>query len=168
MKNRTLIVVCFFLAAGVSAAEQINDKNWAQHPAVKTIRGLYIDINAAQKNGTLKKEAKRCELYDGSVVMEGGLYRDSNSVIRKYVVDGGSGDSRARAEYYYNEKGIPRFTYRFRGAFNGTQVEERIYFGENGQHLYTNRKEKGPGYTASGLTDSVVDPRADYADLCKE
>jgi len=129
---------------------------------------LYIEINSAQKTGKFRKEAQECELYGGNVIMEGELYSDRNSIVRKYVVDAGSGDSRVRAEYYYSEKGIPRFTYRFRGAFNGTRVEERIYFDEIGKHLYTNRKAEGPGYNPSGLTDTVVDPRSKYAGLCKE
>jgi hypothetical protein len=168
MKTTTVLLLGVFLIPSVLASEQINDKNWEQHPTVKTIRALYAEINNAQKAGKFKKEVQKCELYGGSVVMEGELYSGHNSVVRKYVVDGGSEDSRARAEYYYSERGIPRFTYRFRGAYNGTQVEERIYFDENGKHLYTNRKEKGPGYNPSGLTDSVVDPRSDYAGLCKE
>jgi hypothetical protein len=168
MKRTAAIFLGFLLASSVSASEKINDNNWEQHPTVKTIRTLYSEINNAQKAGKLKKEATKCELYGESVVMEGELYVDQNSIVRKYVVDGGSEDSRARAEYYYNERGVPRFTYRFRSAFNGTQVEERIYFDEKGKHLYTNRKEKGPGYNPSGLTDSVVNPRSDYADLCKE
>lgn len=100
--------------------------------------------------------------------MNGELYTDQKGTIRKYVIDGGTGDSRARAEYYYNENGINRFTYRFRGAYNGTEIEDRIYFDEKGRHLYTNRTSKGPGYTDSGLADSVEQPAADYADLCKE
>jgi len=157
-----------FLASNLSASEQVNDKNWQQHPAIKKIRALYVEINNAQKTGRLKKEAMKCELYGGNVVMEGELYSDHNSIVRKYVIDAGSEDSRARAEYYYDENGVPRFTFRFRGAYNGTEVEERIYFDENGKHLYTNRKEKGPGYNASGLTDSVEYPRSDYETLCKE
>lgn len=164
----TVALVGLCLVSGVSAVEPINDKNWEQHATVRTIRTLYNDINRAQKTGKLTKEAKTCELYGGSVVMEGELYRGKNSIVRRYVVDGGSEDSRARAEYYYSDIGVPRFTYRFRGAFNGTRVEERIYFDEKGLHLYTNRKEQGPGYNASGLADSVPDPQSDYADLCNE
>jgi len=155
-------------AGGVLAAEPVDDKNWQQHPAVRHIRALYAAINGDEKAGKLKKQARECELHEGSVVVSGALYTDRHSVVRKYVVDAGSEDSRAKAEYYYDEKGVPRFTYRFRGAFNGTKVEERIYFDEHGKHLYTNVKEEGPGYNDSGLTDAVADPKADYAELCKE
>ncbi len=155
-------------ATGHAGEERINDGNWKHHPAIEKIRALFNEINGAQKAGKLKRDAKKCELYDSAVVINGELYTDHNSIVRKYVVDGGSEDSRARAEYYYNEKGVPRFTYRFRGAFNGTRVEERIYFDESGKQLYLNRTEEGPGYNPSDLADFVADPRADYANLCKE
>lgn len=162
------LIVLAMQAAAVNDSEKINDKNWKHHPTVEKIRALFNAINKAQKSGKLKKEEKKCELYNGSVLISGELYIGANSVVRKYVIDGGSEDSRARAEYYYSEKGVPRFTFRFRGAFNGTQVEERIYFDENGKELYINRAEKGPGYNPSDLADYVINPRADYADLCKE
>lgn len=168
MKITYILLLSAVLIPNVLASEQINDENWEQHPTVKKIRAIYTEINNAQNAGKLKKQAQKCELDDGNVVMEGEIYSGSDSIVRKYVVDGGTGDSRARAEYYYSKKGIPRFTYRFRGAYNGTQVEERIYFDKNGTHLYTNRKEQGPGYTPSGLTDSVEDPQFDYANLCNE
>ncbi len=114
------IIVFALQATAVYGSEQINDKNWKHHPAVENIRVLFNEINEAQKSGKLKKEAKKCELYEGSVLMEGELYIGADSVVRKYVIDSGSEDSRAKAEYYYNARGVPRFTYRFRGAFNGT------------------------------------------------
>ena len=168
MKKAIVILLGVFLASNLSASEPVNGENWQQHPAIKKIRALYVEVNNSQKTGKLKKETMKCELYNGNVVMEGVLYIDRNSIVRKYVIDTGSGDSRARAEYYYDENGVPRFTFRFRGAYNGTEVEERIYFDETGKHLYTNRKAKGPGYTASGLTDSVEYPSSDYKTLCKE
>ncbi len=168
MNLKTYIVLLVLLPVGTLAGEAITDKNWSNHPKIRKIRNLYTEINSSEKADKLKKESKKCVLYDGNVEIEGQLYRDQRGSVRKYVVDGGTGDSRGRAEYYYDEKGISRFTYRFRGAYNGTETEDRIYFDEKGRHLYTNHKAKGPGYTESGLADSVTDPRADYSDLCKE
>lgn len=168
MKISVAILLGIFLVSSLQAAERVNDRNWQQNPMIKKIRALYTKINHGQKTGRLKKETQKCELYGGDVEIEGELYTDHNSVVRKYVVDATSGDSSARAEYYYNKKGVPRFTYRFRGAYNGTEVEERIYFDKEGKHFYTNRKEKGPGYNPSNLTDAVQNPRADYSSLCKE
>lgn len=161
------VLLCCLLPASVFAAEVITDKNWIKHPEIKKIRLLYNKINAAEQANKLKKDTRKCVLHGGSVKIDGELYRDAKGAVRKYVVDGGSGDSRARAEYYY-DNGIARFTYRFRGAYNGTIVKDRIYFNNKGQHLYTNRKAEGPGYSDSGLSDSVVNPANDYENLCKE
>jgi hypothetical protein len=165
-----LIGILLFVLIPISilAVETINDANWSNHPVVKEIRGLYNEINTLEKAKQLKKESKKCVLNDGNVEINGTLFWDQKGRIRKYVVDGGTGDSRERAEYYYDEKEISRFTYRFHGAYNGTEIEDRIYFDVRGQHLYTNHKTKGPGYTEGVLADSAPDPRKDYANLCKE
>jgi hypothetical protein len=168
MKPMISILPIVLFSVSVFAGQPITDVNWPDHAEIKKIRALYNEINGLEKANKIKKETKKCVLYDGNVEMDGELYKDQRGIIRKYVVDGGTGDSRARAEYYYDEKGIARFTYRFRGAYNGTEIEDRIYFDERGQHLYTNHKTKGPGYTESGLADSVDDPRTDYANFCKE
>lgn len=162
------ILLFVLLPIGILAAETITDANWSSHREIKKIRGLYNEINSLEKANKLKKETRKCVLSDGNVEIDGTIFGDHKGIIRKYVVDGGTGDSRERAEYYYDEKGISRFTYRFHGAYNGTEIDDRIYFDVKGQHLYTNHKTKGPGYTTGVLADFVTDPRQDYANLCKE
>ncbi len=76
------------------------------------IRILYNDVNAAEKIKKLEKQAKNCVSNSGTHALSQELYGDRNSIIRKYVVDVSSEDSRGRAEYYYDENGILRFTYR--------------------------------------------------------
>ena len=167
MKTTTHILICCLLPFGALAAETINAKNWQSHPEVLKIRSLYNEINAAEKAGEFKKDSRKCVLYGGSFEIDGTLYKDSKGKVRKYVVDAGSGDSVGRAEYYYDTNGIPRFTYRTRGAYNGTKKEDRIYFDEKGKDLYTSHKQEGPGYAGSDLEDSVENPSTDYAGLCK-
>jgi hypothetical protein len=150
------------------ASEPVNDTNWENHPDVKKIRTIYSEINAAEKAGKLKKESRKCVLYGGSFGIDGVLYKDQKGVVRKYVLDAGSGDSVGNAEYYYDTSGIPRFTFRTRGAFNGTKKQDRIYFDEKGVHLYTNHKEEGPGYPGGDLEDTIENPISHYANLCKE
>jgi hypothetical protein len=161
-------LLCCCLPLAASAAEPVNDRNWQNHPEVKKIRALYNEVNAAEKAGQLRKESRKCALHGGSFEIDGELYRDRRGVVRKYVVDAGSGDSTGRAEYYYDAKGAPRFTYRTRGAFNDTKKQDRIYFDDNGRQLYTDHREEGPGYPGSDLEDSIENPLAHYADLCRE
>jgi len=162
------ILLCCGLPLAVPAAEPVNDRNWRNHPEVRKIRALYSEVNAAVKAGKLKKESRECLLYGGSFEKSGVLYKDPKGVVRKYVVDAGSGDSVGKAEYYYDAKGMPRFTYRTRGASNGTRKWDRIYFDEKGVHLYTDHNQEGPGYPGSDLEDSIENPAAHHADLCKE
>jgi len=153
---------------GVMAAEPINDQNWRNHPEIRKIRALYDEVNAAEKAGKFKKESRKCVLYGGSFEIDGVLYKDRKGTVRKYVVDAGSEDSVGNAEYYYDTKGTPRFTFRTHGAYNGTKKWDRIYFDEKGVHLYTNHRQEGPGYAGSDLEESIENPAAHYADLCEE
>lgn len=168
MKLMISAVLLVLLHVSTITGIAITDANWSNHPEVKKIQTLFNKINASEKANKFKKETKKCVLNGGNVEINGELYKDLQGIIRKYVVDGGTGDSRERVEYYYDKKGIARFTYRFRGAYNGTKIEDRIYFDEKGQHLYTNHKSEGPGYTESGLPDFVAAPRMDYENLCKK
>jgi hypothetical protein len=153
---------------GLSAvAAEIPEKNWENHLEIKKIRTLYNDINTTAKSNRFRKQAKRCVRDDGG---GGGisqeLYTDKSAFPRKYVVYGGSEDSYARAEYYYDTKGIVRFTYRYHGAVNGTTVEERIYFDQKGERLHQYRKEEGPGYPDSGFPGAVANPTFEYMTRC--
>lgn len=167
MKLFAVISVLLILSPPLHASGEINDDNWVNHPKVKKIRKIYNEINNKEKADKLSIKSVDCELYGGAVQMYAAIYSDG-SIIRKYVIDGGSEDSTARAEYYYDTAGVPRFTYRRRGAVNGTIKERRIYFDKSGNHLYTNLKEKGPGYNNSNLSDSVNDPISDIKHVCKE
>lgn len=162
------ILLCCGLPLAASSAEPVNDRNWQNHPEIRKIRALYNEVNTAEKAGKFKRASRKCVLHGGSFEINGVLYKDQKGVVRKYVVDAGSGDSVGRAEYYYDTKGIRRFTYRTRGAYNGTKKRDRIYFDEEGVHLYTNHKQEGPGYPGSDLEDSIEKPAAHFAELCNE
>jgi len=166
MRFEPIIAGCLMSASAFSSVP-ITDKNWLSHPEIRTIRGIYAEVNSADKAGKLKKEPRKCVLHGGSFEIDGTLYRDTNGAIRKYRLSAGSGDSTGTAEYYYDKKGVPHFTYRTRGASNGTKKRDRIYFDSIGRHLYTNHKEEGPGYPGSELEEKVDNPVADMANLCK-
>lgn len=167
MSLNRVIIGCLLSASAFGSAP-VTDKNWMNHPEIRAIRSIYAEVNSAEKAGKLKKESRECVFYGGSFEMNGVLHKDANGVTQKYVVTAGSGDSTGQAEYYYDKKGIARFTYRTRAAYNGTKKEDRIYFDSSGQHLYTNHKEEGPGYAGSELEEKVDDPVGDLANLCKE
>ena len=146
----------------------ITKDNWLSHPSITEIRSIYQQVNALVSSKQLKKDSNKCELHDGNVVMTAELYRNKQDVVRKLVIDGGSGDSSVRAEYYYDKQGTPRFTFRKQGAVNGTWKEFRIYYGVDGQHLFSQNLQGGPGYTDSGFADAEPDPELAYGKACKE
>ena len=135
---------------------------------MKRIQALYKEINAVVKAGKLKKESRKCTLHGGSFEIDGMLFKDQNGVVRKYVIEAGSGDSVGHVGYYYDSRGTPRFTYRTRSSFNGTKKWDHIFFDEKGVHLYTSHKQEGPGIPGSDLWDVIENPTAHYANLCKE
>lgn len=161
-------VVCIsFISTGAWAVDRITDSNYINHPVVKKIRKIYRQINEAESAGKLKQRSRTCYENDGQVEMHARLFRDTYGFIRKYVVSGGSDDSASHAEYYYDTNGKLRFTFKTLNAVNGTSREERIYFDAQGRHLYSNRREKGPGYPPDGFPVAIRNPNADFIDLCR-
>jgi hypothetical protein len=141
----TILLVATSLAAG--PGDPITKKNWQGHPKIAEIRALVQQHEEAIKAKRVKhEERKDCDM-EGAGKEEESIDRDEAGVIRKYVHDVGSEDSAYRAEAYYDEKGRLRFVFARRGAVNDSSGEFRIYFGEDGKKLWTNVKEKGPGYT---------------------
>lgn len=155
MKKWILLFICCTLPSVSVASEPITKNNWLDHPEVMKIRSLYSEINEAERSGKLTKKAKKCNLAEGSFEIEGSLFKDKNGVVRKYALIAGSGDSVGHAEYYYDEKGISRFTYRTRGAANGTKAVDRIYFNESGKPLYTDHKKRVQVGRAMALKTSL-------------
>jgi len=167
--NKALLLVVSVAAPLVSlSAEPVTEKNWRNHPEIKKIRSIYDEVKAEKDAGNLKKQNRKCELHSGYFVIEGTLYTDNKGVVRKYDVRAGTGDSAGTAEYYYDAKGIPRFTYRTRSSYYGGRKTDRIYMDEEGHWLYTDHKEEGGGVPGSELSESISDPAGDYVDLCRE
>jgi len=156
-------VVCIsFLSTGASAVDWITDANYINHPAVKKIRKIYRQINAAESAGQLNQKSRTCHENGGVIEMRARLFRDRAGLTRKYVVSGGSDDSSVHAEYYYDASGTLRFIFGTLNAVNGTSIEKRVYFDEKGRHLHTNRREKGPGYPDDSIKAVIRDPDADF------
>ena len=106
--------------------------------------------------------------YGGAESVTAHLFSDSAGRVRKYRIEGGSGDSAGEATYYYDTGGVLRFTFTRLGAVNGTEREDRYYFDSAGALLYRySRLLHGPGYPG-GFDSMVVNPLADFRALCRE
>ena len=126
----------------------ITRKNWTAHPKIAAIRALVEKNEEAIKAGKYKNQRRvDCELEGAGSETE-SIDRDAAGVIRKYVHEVGGDDSVYQAEAHYDEQGRLRFVFARRGAApTNSSGEFRIYFGEDGKKLWTDLREKGPGYT---------------------
>jgi hypothetical protein len=129
-------------------SDEITSANWQQHPKIKTVRSLVDSINAELKKGGFKISVRKfqyCEPYE-DVLRK--LAVDSRGVGRFYQYEAGSDDSALTWQHYYDQSGRLRFAFIFGGAVNGSKLEHRIYFDENGKRLWEEHKYlEGPGYT---------------------
>ena len=138
------------VAAGTFAqnSDVITSANWQQHPKIKTVRSLVESINAELKKGTFKISVRKfqyCEPYEDTLRK---LAVDSKGVARLYQIEAGSDDSALTWQHYYDQSGRLRFVFISGGAVNGSKLEHRIYFDENGKRLWEEHKYlEGPGYT---------------------
>jgi hypothetical protein len=85
------------------------------------------------------------------------VHRDATGVIRRLEWSGGSDDHAETHRYFYDAQQELRFAFFTLGAVNGTQFEERVYFGRAGKVMRrVSRVVRGPGYAVRhevGLRD---------------
>jgi hypothetical protein len=130
------------------AGGEITKANWQQHPKIKQVRAIVQSVNAGMSRKSLmvrKRAFEYCEPYEDTART---IATDAKGRVRFYVNEGGSDDSSLKWEHYYDEMGRLRFVFITGGAVNGSQLEHRIYFDENGKRLWEDHTyKKGPGYT---------------------
>jgi hypothetical protein len=130
------------------AGGAITKANWQRHPKITQVRAIVQSVNAgiSGKSLTVRKRAfEYCEPYEDTART---IATDAKGRVRFYGNEGGSDDSALKWEYYYDEAGRLRFVFITGGAVNGSKLEHRIYFDENGKRLWEDHTyKKGPGYT---------------------
>ena len=166
-----LIYISLFLTANLcfAGSSSINSKNWMTHPEIKRIRTLYNEIEGAAKKGLLKATdlSKKCAFSEEGISMQATLYQTPTGIVQKYELSGGSGDSAGEASYYYDNSTRLNFVFQSLRAVNGTEIETRTYFDEDGTILYKDeRLKKGPGW-AGGFPEIISNPQKHFNSLCK-
>jgi hypothetical protein len=151
----------------VWAQPPVTPANWRSHPAIRDVRSISREIDAAIRQGSFSVQTRSAECGGGELSLTAKLYTDSSRRVRKYVIKGGDGDSAGEVRYYYDDHGGLRFTFEVLRAVNGTERETRRYFDSTGSQLYDDvRLLKGPGF-AGGFESMVTDPEAHSRALCK-
>jgi hypothetical protein len=127
---------------------EINQANWQQHPKIKAVRAVFQTVKAGLAAKAFKVRTRRfeyCEPYEDT---SRTLAVDTGGRVRYYEKQAGSDDSALKWEHYYDEAGRLRFVFITGGAANGSELEHRIYFDEDGKRIWEEHKyTKGPGYT---------------------
>ncbi len=144
--------------------QEIDETNWKSNPKIKKIRSIYKEIQDDLDKDKYEKQSLSCSWGDQSPGISGDIYKNQNGTIRYYEIMSGSGPSFIEGKYYYSSKGNLRFSFFQLGAIYGTEKEKRVYFDENGKHLYTYLKPKGVVWKG-GLPENIINPLDEYACL---
>jgi len=149
MKNLLPIsTLCFLASAALYTLDTITERNWKNHPEIVEVRSLCQAINELKNAGKLKKMVRKfnfCMRYEDTIRT---LYTDGEGKPRIYYYNGGSDDSALQRELYYDEKGMLRFAIIIASAVNGTILDHRVYFSQQGIKISEIQKLlTGPGYT---------------------
>jgi hypothetical protein len=165
MTLRAVLALGFALASvGVHAADgpaktvdgaqsaPITPKNWSTHTTIVAIRSLVADVDAAIESGKWnRKTHEECESKSGPFYREERTaIRDASGHVRKYVGQRGGGDSANTLKHWYDANGRLRFAYGTAGAIGDPEsgghsyIEYRLYFTEDGQLVWQDRKVDGP------------------------
>jgi len=153
--------------------DEINDKNWQNHPKIVAIRKIVNSAKAELRNGAYKIEHRIC---DEGWFSRLRITRDSKGTVRWYQHYQEGEDSSWDDNYYYDDAGRLRFVLMTSYAINGTREQHRAYFDESGRLIYHGRRLlKGPGYFGPPVEDLKalvqMDPKKDFAEAtqgCKE
>jgi hypothetical protein len=136
-----LLALLAFLCAAPALAEQALDPRTVRE-AERTAQQIERELAQAP----LTRE-RRAFAHCPPLGLVHERWRDASGITRRYVVDGGSDDSRVKFTHYYDRLGRLRLIVVEAGAVNGTQIRDRIVFALDGSRLSeTRRRLAGPGY----------------------
>jgi hypothetical protein len=157
----------------VQSEDEINDKNWQNHPKIIAIRRIVNSANTAVRSGEFKTEHRICET---GWFRRLRIARDSKANVRWYQRYEEGEDSSWDNNYYYDDLGRLRFALMTSYASNSTREQHRAYFDESSRLIYHGRRIlKGPGYFGPQVEDLKelvkMEPKREFAEAaqgCKE
>ena len=146
--------------------DELNDKNWQNHPKIVAIRKIVNSVKSEVRNGVYKTEHRIC---DEGWFSRLRITRDAKGTVRWYQHYQEGEDSSWDDNYYYDDGGRLRFVLMTSYAINGTREQHRAYFDESGHLIYHGRRLlKGPGYFGPPVEDLKelvhMDAKKDFAE----
>ena len=135
--------------------------------ALRAARATYQEVQRAIAERRLIRRDSAVTCADEGADMTLVIHRDSSGAVRHFEWSGGSEDHAVRNQYFYDASGRQRFAFVTLGAVNGTEYEERVYFGPRGEVVRRlKRLVKGPGFPVSD-EQGIPDPRAWVLTACQ-
>jgi YD repeat-containing protein len=111
------------------------------------VRAVYQDVTRAAAAAQLARRDSTVQCSPDDLEQEVTRWTDPAGRIRQLTWAAGSDDHAQTQRFYYDEAGRLRFIFVSRGAVNGTQQEERVYYASDGRLLRRLLTEvHGPGY----------------------
>jgi len=119
-----LFLLIFLLPFTIFAAT-ITNQNWYLHPNIVKIRKEFktIETNVKSQNYQIEKKS----WSSMGISKEITLYRDKKGYIKKLFIEGGTGDSYHKGEYFY-KAGKLFFSYVVSRNYHECSTEIRSYF----------------------------------------
>lgn len=154
--NRTTVRFCALLPlllAIVAATLAAQTTTPAAEREIGTIRAMRKDVEKRIRKRKLHRRDTVLACPGAPLSFKAALYTDQRGRARCLDLDGGTGDQAALTRYIYDTEGRLRYALAKRGAVNGTNEEEEIFYGAEGSTLRRQtRKVRGPGYPFAGVS----------------
>ena len=133
---------------------------------IAAVRAVYQEITQAASTGRLMRRDSTVRCSPDDLEQEVTRWTDLSGTIRQLTWMAGSDDHAETQRFYYDGSGRLRFVFVSRGAVNGTQEEERVYYAADGRLLRRRKtRVEGPGY-GFGDPQPVWHPNAWLRSLC--
>jgi len=143
---RTSILLIPTLLA-LAPALQAQARTSESEREIAAARAVYQDVLRAASSGQLARRDSTIGCSPDDLEEEVTRWIDSAGRIRQLTWVAGSDDHAETHRFYYDGSGRLRFIFVSRGAVNGTQQEERVYYAADGRLLRRRRTlVEGPGY----------------------
>ncbi len=161
------LLACLALPSAVDAQSKVAFDNWQKGPRIDSSRAVVKWVDGLSRTLTEQSDTTSCD--DGRVMLVSRLFSDSNNVVRRFTIEGGSEESSGQEQHYYDGLGTLRFSFAETNAANGTRREDRYYYDARGALVYHDERIlRGPGYTGGFAGLPVRDPRGAFLAGCRQ
>src|SRR5690349_18025492 len=102
---KSWLLVALVAGSAACATLPTGPSSLAATREVTAARSLIGEIDALVSGNRLRRLQDSFECDDGAVTMQATLFTDASGRPRKYVLEGGTGDSAHYIFYYYDQSG---------------------------------------------------------------